>query len=782
MSDGAGRDRTWLRAWLGRGVWAVADQACFAGANFGANVCLARWLEPREYGAFAVGFAGFLLLSIFHTTLVVEPMLVFGGSRHRLDFAAYLRVLVRLTALLGAGCGVLAVAIAFLGPRFGAGEVTAVVATLGLGLPGILVFWLARRACYVVGAPGLAVSGAAAYGAALFVGLVGLRACDALSAVAGAAVMAVGSVAAAGWLLGRLRVASHEAAGPAALAPGDRLAWGPRDVVREHWAFGRWGASSALVRWLGVNVYVLLLPFSAGLEAAGAFSALVSLTMPFVNVETAVAALLIPALARVRGDGRFDAAVRSALAVLVAGALLFWLALGLLHGPLVHWVFAGRYDGYGHALWMLGLVPVAFAVTTVVGAALRAREEPRELFVAHATAMAIALAVGLGLLVGWRFEERPPGTPSTTWPRPPCCSRAAAARRGGMDRPAPSSADAAPCIACGGRTRTAFPRDGFPPHSCGPPGSGLRRIRTGMVEGVARVEAVLKEPDQVRRYRDDDPLTHGIERGAWLFARLAERAVVGDGRLLDLGCGYGGLSIAWARGGRRAVAVDANPQNVATLACRLRAGVAAPGDVTPLVGSALALPLAGGSVDMALMIGVVEWLGYSDRTAPVWDVQRRGLRETGRVLRPGGRLVIGTKNRLFPRYFWRDGQSGKPLVNALPEGAARGLASRAWRLAVRGRVYSLWGWRRLVASAGLAIERVFVPVYNYQFPLLLADPWERTPIRSRLRRAAGSLSPSLRAAAVGVGHPRRPAYYGALGRAGLLGLGGGSLVLVCRTP
>ncbi|MDR7400087.1 MAG: hypothetical protein QN144_12370, partial [Armatimonadota bacterium] len=71
------------RVWASRGLWAVADQGLFSGANFVVNVLLARWLSPAEYGAFAVALSIFYLLAGFHSAVLTEPMMVFGAGRYR---------------------------------------------------------------------------------------------------------------------------------------------------------------------------------------------------------------------------------------------------------------------------------------------------------------------------------------------------------------------------------------------------------------------------------------------------------------------------------------------------------------------------------------------------------------------------------------------------------------------------------------------------------------------------------------------------------------------------
>ncbi len=97
-----------------------------------------------------------------------------------------------------------------------------------------------------------------------------------------------------------------------------------------------------------------------------------------------------------------------------------------------------------------------------------------------------------------------------------------------------------------------------------------------MTEAPVRTKKSM-QPKQVRPYTADDTLTHGVTRGD-LLLRCLERAKIELGDcLLDVGCGYGGISIAYARTGRAAISIDINPSNIAVLQSRLDAGEAGPG-------------------------------------------------------------------------------------------------------------------------------------------------------------------------------------------------------------
>ena len=80
--------------WIQKGGFAILDQGLISGSNFVISILLARWLVPEQYGAYAVAFGIFVLLSLVYQSLVLEPMAVFGGSSYRDCLRGYLRSLL----------------------------------------------------------------------------------------------------------------------------------------------------------------------------------------------------------------------------------------------------------------------------------------------------------------------------------------------------------------------------------------------------------------------------------------------------------------------------------------------------------------------------------------------------------------------------------------------------------------------------------------------------------------------------------------------------------------
>lgn len=99
--------------------------------------------------------------------------------------------------------------------------------------------------------------------------------------------------------------------------------------------------------------------------------------------------------------------------------------------------------------------------------------------------------------------------------------------------------------------------------------------------------------------------------------------------VLEAGCGEGYGADLVASVARRVIGLDYDPLTVAHLAARYPS-------FTTVRGNLAALPLASSAVDVVVNLQVIEHL---------WD-QPGFLGDCARVLRPGGRLLVSTPNRI----------------------------------------------------------------------------------------------------------------------------------------
>ncbi len=120
--------------------------------------------------------------------------------------------------------------------------------------------------------------------------------------------------------------------------------------------------------------------------------------------------------------------------------------------------------------------------------------------------------------------------------------------------------------------------------------------------------------------------------GAFARSAIGLLDVQPDDRVLEVGFGPGvGLeALAGAAPAGRVAGVDCSKEMVKQATAR-NAGAIERGAVDLRHGSVEALPFDDGTFDAALAINSMQ----------VWPDARAGLREIGRVLRPGGRMALG---------------------------------------------------------------------------------------------------------------------------------------------
>ena len=124
-----------------------------------------------------------------------------------------------------------------------------------------------------------------------------------------------------------------------------------------------------------------------------------NLIMPVMHANTALATLLLPAMVRASNWKSFRRILLLGIACLSTAAVLYWILIGALSGPIVGWLYAGQYTEYAHLLWFVGAIPLLASAGNVLASALRAMERPNLVFQGYALAAVAAGTLGLGAVI-----------------------------------------------------------------------------------------------------------------------------------------------------------------------------------------------------------------------------------------------------------------------------------------------------------------------------------------------------------------------------------------------
>jgi SAM-dependent methyltransferase len=205
-----------------------------------------------------------------------------------------------------------------------------------------------------------------------------------------------------------------------------------------------------------------------------------------------------------------------------------------------------------------------------------------------------------------------------------------------------------------------------------------------------------------------------LDRRRSSFLSLMPGAV--KGVAIDLGCGYGGISLQLARSYREVFAVDSGLERLGFLnVVRQQERI---DNILPIHHENItALPFPEHCADLIALVGVFEYLPLAYPESPIAEVQQRVLGELARVLKPGGYLYIGTKNRFgWPYLTGASDHNRLRFGPALPRPLADWLTRRLYGKPYRVVVDSYPAYRRLLREAGFADARFYWPSPGYQFP------------------------------------------------------------------
>jgi O-antigen/teichoic acid export membrane protein len=378
-----------VRSELARmGAWGLVDQTILSGTSFLTLVVAARFLTPDDFGAYVLAFTGLLVLNGLQGSLFGGPHNVLGITRRGADY-------VRYTAATAASQLAFATAFAVLALVVGAilvmdGDPGGY---LSLALAPALFAWqiqeFLRRVLYTEGRiPAAVANDVVSYGGQV-VGIVFLWR---LGGITGPALLlVVAATSAAGVVLGLVQLRS---------SLGLTI---DASCVRENWQFGKWLAGANAGFWLSSAAVVYLAAGILGSSAPGILKAAQIVLGP-LNVLLLFLATVLPIIFS-RALARSEQALKRRLKLVLAMSgplvVVYCLAAALLARPIMHALYAGKYDAYAHIVGLVALYYFVDYFSQVIRDVLKARRVTRPVFVGNILGGLAAVVVAPGLLVSF---------------------------------------------------------------------------------------------------------------------------------------------------------------------------------------------------------------------------------------------------------------------------------------------------------------------------------------------------------------------------------------------
>jgi len=190
----------------------------------------------------------------------------------------------------------------------------------------------------------------------------------------------------------------------------------------------------------------------------------------------------------------------------------------------------------------------------------------------------------------------------------------------------------------------------------------------------------------------------------------------GEERVLDFGCALGVLSVPLARRVRQVVALDATHAALEFLnLVKTQDGL---DNLVPVCnGDPVHLPFSDQYFDWTILNAVFEYLPEAIEEPDVRQAHVLALKELRRVLKPGGRLYLATKNRFsHQNLLGSPDHNGLRFTALLPRSLANVISKRMGRGPYRTVTYSFREYRKLLDQAGFASCRFYWPVPDLWYP------------------------------------------------------------------
>jgi O-antigen/teichoic acid export membrane protein len=381
------------RIFVGRGLWALSDQAILSLGNFLTNFLLFNYLPSRgEYAVYALILGSIFFLNTLHASLVSYPLSLMGAATDEEGLRPLTRRCARVTGLLLIPLGLILVC-----------------AVCALGQPALIPWALAamllwqlqetlRRAMmsqlkHRWAMPGDAVS---YLGQAAVIGM--LAAFGALtlkSALVAVALTSGGAALLQALQLRLFRLPQQTSS----RTPVLRLAV-------EHWTFGRWLVAINLISIITVQAMPWTLKFMRGAQGdveVAHFQALATLLGVINPVAISVAGLIVPAAAIAYRSGGVAGARKVALEYGLLGAVLllpYFALLAIFPEAILHLYTQGQHESFDGLPTALRLFVAAYALTyptQVIAALLNGLGHARSALVAQVAFAGATLAISLPL-------------------------------------------------------------------------------------------------------------------------------------------------------------------------------------------------------------------------------------------------------------------------------------------------------------------------------------------------------------------------------------------------
>jgi ubiquinone/menaquinone biosynthesis C-methylase UbiE len=202
-----------------------------------------------------------------------------------------------------------------------------------------------------------------------------------------------------------------------------------------------------------------------------------------------------------------------------------------------------------------------------------------------------------------------------------------------------------------------------------------------------------------------------LKRGDWSYLLSLNN---GESKLLDIGSGWGTISIALSKRCKQVVAMDISEEKSRFVKLRCEQDMVK--NIFPLNANALELPFADNSFDLVVLNGVLEWSALLNKNKDPLSVQKACLNEAKRVLKDNGMLYLAIENRFAATLLlgYKDEHTTLRFITLLPRKLANVYSKVFLKRDYRTYTHSLRSYRNILQEVGFKEIIFFAPLPGYR--------------------------------------------------------------------
>ena len=193
-------------------------------------------------------------------------------------------------------------------------------------------------------------------------------------------------------------------------------------------------------------------------------------------------------------------------------------------------------------------------------------------------------------------------------------------------------------------------------------------------------------------------------------------------RVLEIGCGYGNLTVELAKKFKHVDAVDAVYQSLEFTKHRLVDNKISnvrlfQTDIFETQG--FLDYFQNVSYDLVIINGVLEWIGNGIKMGNPKDLQHQFLNVCYQKLKNDGLVYLAIENRNYPGWLRRDPHSKLPFTAIAPRKIASMISLIMLHKTYRTYIYSYRSLTRLMKKSGFFLSSKFYVYHSYRSPKIL---------------------------------------------------------------